>query len=255
MSLWDKSIDRDGMRPTDRQYLSTFYVLPAQPNPAGHPWKAIHRASKAAAALVAPLEVGYTSIRAEMGIASDMAPFRLICCLGVLLVTGCYQSEALLLDQKVSVRLLAEGAQQYSGAEFEAGNQFRRPDSVMITFQGGWYKFVPLLSGTDGGRLLPDPEQKPSFVLFNRVDGSPNDYAWAYRESGMKGFLYGIAQAGRDGRLHLVMASAEDDLMAERAIASGAKCRTRFDQEKRLFSTCTFDTRRSLLNALGSIAE
>ena len=144
-----------------------------------------------------------------------------------LLLAGCYESEALLLDPAQAVTPLAVGTQTI----LDEGDT---PEKVTVTLgQDHWYRVTS-----------PDPREKPSRVLFTTLAGTRDgQIAFAYDDGGK--YLYGIAER-RDGRVFIDLPFCDLGAARDIAIAHGVKMAAK----GALAPTCTFERAADLRAAL-----
>jgi hypothetical protein len=148
-----------------------------------------------------------------------------------LALSGCYESEKLLLDPKQAATPLAEGRQTTTGKDGKAETVevFLDPDR--------WYR---VRSEGEDERVL--------FVPLSGRPGAAPRYAFAEAET--KSFIYGVAHR-RDGQLYFALPSCGEAKARAAAVRPGAKA----ERPDAIAPICTFKTRSSLIAALRQYAD
>jgi hypothetical protein len=145
----------------------------------------------------------------------------------MLVLSGCYASERLLLDPAQAATPLALGRQQATGASAETVEISLDPDH--------WYR---IRSGERTDRVLLTP-----------LPGGPDGrYAFAFRER--NGFVYGVAEK-RDGQVAFDLPFCDLGPARDAAIAHGVAV----PAKGAMAPVCSFSRRDDLLGALQDYAR
>jgi hypothetical protein len=149
-----------------------------------------------------------------------------------LLLSGCYESKALLLDARQAATPLAVGHQTLA----DEGEQ---PYAVDISLGADRWYTVDSHDGRDASdRMLFTP-------LAGGLDGQ-----YAFAIGGRSGYLYGVAEK-KDGRLYLDVPFCDLGPARDAAVAHGVKV----EAGRAMAPVCTFTKAADLAGALADYAR